>query len=236
MANDFTGQIDDDVAEKFVQTAGYINQIVGYVDSVLTKSPDKFAQCVEQLYNQTKPSISIRLRMSNVAGLPETFLANLPESIMIKIKLSDGESLADTDIGSSTINIYIDPRYKTEDVLDAINERLPHELRHLVDAHDNQMLETMIRTLESNASGNRSEYAADKGEYNARMSAVLSVALKRLADPRLRSKIHSADDLVENIRWTSQFEELMADFDDEQYMAVRQNLVKILQNVMSKMN
>ena len=122
MANDFTGQIDDDVAEKFVQTAGYINQIVGYVDSVLTKSPDKFAQCVEQLYSQTKPSISIRLRLSNVAGLPETFIANLPESIMIKIKLSEGESLADTDIGSSTINIYIDPRYKTEDVLDAINE------------------------------------------------------------------------------------------------------------------
>ena len=236
MANEFTGQIDDDVAEKFVQTAGYINQIVGYVNTVLTKSMSKFTQCIEQLYNRAKPSISIRIRLSNVSGLPETFVANLPETVNILVKLSEGDSLADTDVGSSTITIYIDPRYKTEDIMDAINDRLPHELRHLVDANDNQMLETMIRTLESNASGNRSDYASDKGEYNARMSAVLSVALKRLADPRLRAKIHSADELVENIRMTQQFKELMADFDDEQYMSVRQNLVKILQNVMSKMN
>lgn len=231
-----TVPMDDDVAEKFVQTAGYINQIVSYVDSVLAKSHQKFSSCVEQLLNQAKPSISIRIRISNVAGLPDTFVSNIPDVINIIVKLSEGESLADIDIGTATITIYIDERYNTDDVLDAINERLPHELRHLVDAHDSQMLETMIRTLDTNASGNRSDYTTDKGEYNARMSAVLSVALKRLANPKLRSQIHSADELVENIRWTSQFENLMEDFDDEQYMAVRQNLVKILQNVMSKMN
>jgi hypothetical protein len=231
-----TVPIDDDVAEKFARTAGYINKVVSYVSDILRKSKKKLSGCLDQLYGGTKPSITIRIHVSRVPYLSEDFLAGMPETIQINYQLRNGESLADTDVGSSTITLYIDTRYNVDDVLDILENRLPHELRHLVDAHDSEMLETMIRTLDANTSGDKAAYASDRGEYNARLSAVLSVALKRLADPRIRSKIHSADDLVENIRWTSQYEDLMQDFDDKQYMAVRQNLVKILQNVMSKMN
>ena len=231
-----TVPMDEDVAEKFARTAGYINKVVSYVSDLLRKSKGKLSGCIKQLYEGQKPSITIRIHVSRVPYLSEEFLTVMPDTLNIEICLGIGESLADTDAGSSAITIYVDERYGIDDVLAAVEDRLPHELRHLVDAHDSEMLETMIRTLEANSSGDRDAYASDRGEYNARLSAVLSVALKRLADPRVRSKVHSADDLVENIRWTSQFEELMQDFDDKQYITVRDILVRILQNVMHRMN
>jgi hypothetical protein len=231
-----TGSITDDMAEKFVQTSGYINQIVTHVEGLLNRSRPKLAVCIEQLCNGTKESVNIRIHLSKITGLPTDFVKGLPDTIMIRYELATSESIADTDVANATVTIYVDPRYSIDDVIDAATERLPHELRHLVDANDASMLYTMIKTLDSNSSGDRAAYASDTGEYNARMSAVLSVALRRLADPKIRSKVHSADELVENIRFTQQFEDLMQDFDDEQYMAVRQNLVKILQNVMRKMN
>lgn len=223
----------EDIASK----SESINQITGYLLHILKKNRRVLAGKLEEVNDGTKKSISICIHTERVPGVPPELMKRLPHTIIIRITLgSDETAVAEAVISgtdSAEIIMYVDSGCSVDDVMEAVPDCVPHELRHIFDAFDNRRTDMMKESMLAN-SGDEGMYGKDEAELHARLSAVVSAGYNLLKDPDMRERLHTPEDVISELQDTRSYQYLMGASDPGQTDELYDHLVDIFTNIMKK--
>ncbi|WP_405323243.1 hypothetical protein [Fibrobacter sp.] len=192
---------DDNLAEKFVATSRNILTVTEWViEHMPENSYDWLLEQAKANFNFDKRAMLID--MHKIPGLDDAFVNafNLPVILRFSVcKGNTNSGYAKAGIYDE-ITIYIHTDQPAENIKRDLQRRLPHELRHVADAHDAEMITVYQQTLQNNKSSDKSKYWTDLGEFYARMTEIITLVLKRLKDPEERKHITSVGDMLRKLQ------------------------------------
>ena len=255
--------LDDNLAAKFAQTSQDIYKATVWVANKIKEFGEDFITYMKQHLDSEKDRYNATIQFDFAEmGLSEDFVKLLPPKLYIRFvrpehsimyPKSEGVTglayadtaglMADLDDGCAEyalIGIFIHPGMDTTDsIVRIIRWKLPHELRHIVDTCDSATLKMMEDNLNHNTMATLTNkfttYWDDPGEYYARMSEVVALAINGLSKPEMRQKFHSAKEAVDSLSSTRIYQDAVGDVDDTAKAAFKKNLELILAKIMDKL-
>jgi hypothetical protein len=225
-------KFDDNLANKFVATSRNILTVAEWVISHMPEgSYDWLLDQAKQNYNFDKRAMLIDMR--KIPGLDPVFVNAFDKPAILRFSVYKGTKNA--GLGKSgdydEITIYIHTDKPAEYIKQDLQRRLPHELRHLADAHDAEMIEVYQTTLKNNKSSEKTEYWTDLGEFYARMTEIITLVLQRLKNPEERKRITSVNDMLIKLKSNPTLLKLFNTLPQQYHATVINTLKSILTRV-----